>query len=94
MALPAGVDKFAALRYIAQGYRIPAGRIAAIGDDVNDLGMIKAAGLGAAMPDAAPSVRDAADRTAEGGHAQAPYGPFVQAAPVVLQYPDSSRTLP
>ncbi len=57
----AGVTKWAALRYIAQSYELPAARIAAVGDDVNDLPMIRGAGTGAAMPNAQPVVKDAAD---------------------------------
>jgi len=66
-AFAAGVDKFAALKYVAQAYRIAAGSIAAIGDDINDLGMIRGAGLGAAMPDSPPPVREQADHVATGG---------------------------
>ena len=61
------VDKFTAIKYVAQAYRIASGSIAAIGDDINDLGMIRGAGLGAAMPDSPPSVREAADYVAAGG---------------------------
>jgi Cof subfamily protein (haloacid dehalogenase superfamily) len=66
-AFAAGVDKFAALKYVAQAYRIGSGSIAAIGDDINDLGMIRGAGLGAAMPDAPASVREQGDHVAAGG---------------------------
>ena len=60
-------DKWTAIRYVAQGYSISPGEIAAIGDDVNDLAMVRHAGLGAAMPGAVPKLKDAADRVAEGG---------------------------
>lgn len=58
-------DKFEAIRYVAQAHDIPASRIAAVGDDVNDLAMIRGAGLGAAMPNASRPALDAADVTAE-----------------------------
>ena len=63
-------DKFTALRYIAQAYRIAPGQIAAVGDDVNDLSMIRGAGLGVAMPNASGDVLDACDVVAEGGLAE------------------------
>ncbi len=63
----AGVNKWTALNYVAQGYRIAPREIAAIGDDVNDLGMIRSAALGAAMPGAVPLVREAADRVVTDG---------------------------
>ena len=37
-------------------------RIAAIGDEINDAAMIRSAGLGVAMGNAVPAVRDAARR--------------------------------
>lgn len=59
--LPEGASKGAALRELAAARGVPLGRIAAIGDNPNDLDMIRAAGLGAAVGDAAESVRAAAD---------------------------------
>jgi Cof subfamily protein (haloacid dehalogenase superfamily) len=69
----AGATKMTALRYIAQGLRMPARRLAAVGDDINDLPMIRGAGLGAAMPHAPQGLLDAADHVARGGLA-----PFVR----------------
>jgi len=66
-AFAVDAGKWNALKYVAQGYRVPAARIAAIGDDVNDLAMIRQAALGVAMPDACPAVRAAAGAVAEGG---------------------------
>ena len=53
-------DKWAGVHYVAQRYRIGAGQIVTVGDDVNDLPMIRAAGLGVAAPAAKPAVRAAA----------------------------------
>lgn len=61
---PAGVTKWTGIRRLADVWNIPAERIAAIGDDVNDLPMIRAAGLGIAMGNAVPEVLAAADRIA------------------------------
>ena len=53
-------SKWEALQYVAQAYRIGSGQIAAVGDDVNDLPMIRGAALGAAMAKAPAAVREAA----------------------------------
>ena len=60
-------SKWEALKYIAQGHRIGPGAIAAVGDDVNDLPMIRGAGLGAAVANAKDEVKAAADIVAEDG---------------------------
>lgn len=66
----AQTDKWTALKYVAQGYRIAPARIAAIGDDVNDLAMVRGAGLGAAMPAGPDVLLEAADCIATDGLAQ------------------------
>jgi hydroxymethylpyrimidine pyrophosphatase-like HAD family hydrolase len=58
----ADATKWSAIRRIAHGRGIDEARIAAIGDQINDLSMIEGAGLGVAMGNAVESVRDAADR--------------------------------
>jgi hypothetical protein len=63
----AGADKLSAIKYVAQGLRIGTGRIAAVGDDVNDLPMVQGVGLGAAMPHAPPELLAAARHVARGG---------------------------
>ncbi len=65
-----GCDKWTALKYIAQGYRIGPGAIAAVGDDVNDIPMLKGAGLGVAMPNASDPVKAIADTVATAGLAE------------------------
>ena len=64
-AFAIGTDKFSAVRYITQSRRIPASRVVAIGDDINDIPMLTGAGLGLAMPDAPESVRLAAGGVVE-----------------------------
>lgn len=62
--LPAGASKGEALRFLAGHLGIPIERVIAVGDQENDLEMIRAAGLGVAMPDSPPHVRAAAARVA------------------------------
>ncbi|WP_228645059.1 HAD family hydrolase [Microtetraspora sp. AC03309] len=58
--LPEGATKGTALRELAASRGVPMEQIAAIGDNPNDLDMIAAAGLGAAVGDGHPDVRAAA----------------------------------
>jgi hypothetical protein len=60
-----GVNKASALGYVVQGYGWGLGAVAAIGDDVNDLQMIEAAGLGAVMPHARAEIRARGDVVVE-----------------------------
>jgi len=55
-------DKWSAIRVIAERHAIPPHQIAAIGDEINDVPMIRGAGLGVAMGNAVPAVRDVSDR--------------------------------
>jgi hypothetical protein len=59
---PAGVDKWSGVLRLARDWGIDAASICAVGDDVNDIPMIRAAGLGVAMGNALPPVKAAADR--------------------------------
>ena len=61
---PAGATKWSAVRRLARGWGIDDAEICAVGDDVNDIPMIRAAGLGVAMGNALPDVKAAADRIA------------------------------
>jgi len=56
-----GVTKWSAIRRLAGQWGIPDEAICAVGDDVNDIPMIRAAGLGVAMGNAQPAVKAAAD---------------------------------
>jgi len=59
---PAGVTKWSGIQQLARAWGIRPEEICAVGDDLNDLPMIREAGLGVAMGNAHPRVRDAADR--------------------------------
>jgi hypothetical protein len=58
--LPAGSDKGAALRWLAAYRGVLLAEVAAIGDNPNDIPMIREAGLGVAVQDGHPAVREAA----------------------------------
>ncbi len=62
--VPLGVTKWTAVQRLAEAWGIVESEICAVGDDVNDIPMIRAAGLGVAMENAQPSVKEAADRIA------------------------------
>ena len=61
---PAGVTKWSAVCRLASLWKIDQPEICAVGDDVNDVPMIRAAGLGVAMGNAGAEVKAAADRIA------------------------------
>lgn len=58
----ARATKWDAVSHLAEGWGVSPRRIAAIGDEVNDVSMIKGAGLGVAMGNAVSSVREVASR--------------------------------
>lgn len=58
---PAGVTKWSGVREVASAWGIGPAEICAVGDDVNDLPMIREAGLGIAMGNARPEVQAEAD---------------------------------
>src|SRR5207253_1712140 len=55
--VPQGSSKGAALEFVAQHLGIPLTEIIAVGDNLNDLEMIRTAGLGVAMGNAPPELR-------------------------------------
>jgi hypothetical protein len=61
---PAGVTKWSAVQRLAGQWGISESEICAVGDDVNDIPMLRAAGLGVAMGNALAAVKAAADRVA------------------------------
>lgn len=69
--LESGVrDKMLVVRRLSQEWDIPLSEVAYIGDDINDLEVIKAVGFGCSPADGVPSVRAAARYVASshGGH--------------------------
>lgn len=58
---PWGVTKWSGIQHLAADWGIAPHEMCAIGDDVNDLPMIEAAGIGIAMGNAQPEVKAAAD---------------------------------
>ena len=57
----AGVDKGTGLMALAELLKLPVSSLMAMGDGGNDIGMIRAAGLGVAMGNAFPDVKAAAN---------------------------------
>ena len=58
---PAGVTKWSGVVALAAGWGITAAEVCAVGDDLNDLPMVRAAGLGLAMGNGRPELQAAAD---------------------------------
>jgi len=63
---PAGISKWSGVEHVAAAAGIRDDEICAVGDDVNDIPMIRGAGLGVAMGNALDEVKAAADRIAPG----------------------------
>ena len=61
---PAGVNKWSGALRVAEMWGIAPDEICAVGDDVNDIPMLRGAGLGVAMGNAAPEVLPHARRIA------------------------------
>lgn len=59
--MPAGVNKGYGVRELCRRLGIPVEASVAAGDEANDIPMLEAAGVGAAMSNAAPEVKAAAD---------------------------------
>jgi len=62
---PAGVNKWHGLSWIARTRGIDQSRVAAIGDEINDLAMLRRAGCGIAMGNAIPDLKNAARHVTE-----------------------------
>ncbi len=60
----ARVSKSASLAHLAGQLKVPMSEVAAFGDSLNDLDLITAAGLGIAMDNALPELKEAADAVA------------------------------
>ena len=61
-AFAAGVDKWSGIVRLCERWGVDVGRTIAIGDDVNDVPMIRNAGLGVAVANARPEVHAVAQR--------------------------------
>ena len=61
---PGGVSKWSGIQHLAHDWGIRDEEICAVGDDVNDIPMIRGAGLGVAMGNALDPVKAVADRIA------------------------------
>jgi Cof subfamily protein (haloacid dehalogenase superfamily) len=59
--LPVGSSKGVALEFVAAHLGIPLSDVMAVGDNLNDLEMVRAAGLGVAMGNAPEALKSAAD---------------------------------
>ena len=62
------VNKWEGVLHVARRHGISAQEIVAIGDDINDLPMVRSAGLGVAMGNAIPEVLAAAKKVIGGNH--------------------------
>ena len=63
----AGADKYSAIRYVAQAENIKNDQIIAVGDDINDLAMVRQAGLGVAVGRRCKQLADTADFVSDDG---------------------------
>jgi Cof subfamily protein (haloacid dehalogenase superfamily) len=59
--MPRGANKADALRFMAERMGVPMEQVMAIGDNYNDIEMIKAAGRGIAMANAVDKLKETAD---------------------------------
>ncbi|QOV91397.1 Cof-type HAD-IIB family hydrolase [Humisphaera borealis] len=55
--MDASASKAAALNYVGEAYGVPMSRVMAIGDAMNDLEMLQAAGVAVAMDNAPPAIK-------------------------------------
>ena len=79
--LPANACKGRALGWVAQHLGVALEHTIAVGDQENDLEMIRAAGVGVAMPHAPERVRAAADRIAPAPEAGGLLALFAELSP-------------
>ena len=56
-----GINKGKAITFMAEKLGIPVEEVMAFGDGANDIAMIEAAGIGVAMANGIPEIREAAD---------------------------------
>jgi Cof subfamily protein (haloacid dehalogenase superfamily) len=75
--VPKSITKFQTISHILKERGISPNRLVAIGDGMNDLEMVRGAGLGVAMSNGAPRVREAADLII-GANSTDAIGKFIQ----------------
>ena len=63
--MPPGQDKGAALELVLQKLGLPASSMVALGDGLNDLGMLRLAGTSIAMQNAVDAAKDVAGMVSE-----------------------------
>ena len=66
--LPPDADKGKALEFLANKLNVPSAQVMAIGDSMNDLGMIEYAGIGIAVGNAVLKIKDAANYVIDKTH--------------------------
>lgn len=66
--MPAGIDKWSGLSFLIDRYQLSSDQVMAVGDQENDLPMIRNAGIGIAMGNANSNVKAAADDVTEDHH--------------------------
>ncbi|MGH1648422.1 Cof-type HAD-IIB family hydrolase [Enterococcus gilvus] len=75
---PKGVNKGIALQTLAEHLAIPMNETIAIGDNTNDLAMIRAAELGIAVANAVPAVKEVAQHTTNANHEQSAVAEIIE----------------
>ncbi len=74
---PAGISKGSALKKLCAYLEIPVEASVAVGDERNDISMLKAAGIGAAPRNAYPAVKEAADYICVKDHNEGAVGELI-----------------
>ena len=73
--MPPGQDKGAALEMVLEKLGLPASSMVALGDGLNDLGMLRLAGTSIAMQNAVDAAKDVAGLVSEKSNdVRAPFG--------------------
>jgi hydroxymethylpyrimidine pyrophosphatase-like HAD family hydrolase len=68
MILPAGVNKASGLAVALERMKIPAVDVVAVGDAENDHALLESCGMGVAVSNALPSLKERADHVMKGDH--------------------------
>lgn len=68
MILPSGINKASGLAAALEAMQIPAEKVVGVGDAENDHAMIESCGLGVAVANALPALKERADHVTRGDH--------------------------